>query len=113
MRDGKTYYQILGVLPKAADAEVHSAYRRLVRTMHPDRIGATEENTQAFMKITEAGMVLTDSQKRGEYDLMLNLTTDRCDRCGGTGVTLGSFGAGTAKTCIQCGGAGLTLRVKK
>lgn len=58
------YYQILGVSNTASDEEIKKAYRRLAMKHHPDRGG----NSAEFQKIQEAYSVLSDPQKRQEYD---------------------------------------------
>ena len=63
----KDYYEILGVKPEAADAEIKSAYRRLARKFHPDvskETGAEEK----FKSINEAYEALREPARRKEYD---------------------------------------------
>lgn len=63
-----TYYDILGIPNTATFSEISSAFRNLAKTKHPDAGGSTEE----FQKISEAYSVLSDSNKRAEYDAQLN-----------------------------------------
>ena len=63
------YYDILGIPRNADDKEVKKAYRNLARKYHPDvckESGAEEK----FKKINEAYSVLSDEQKKGQYDNM-------------------------------------------
>lgn len=63
------YYQVLGVDKKASADEIKKAYRKLAVKWHPDKNpnnkAAAEEK---FKKISEAYAVLSDSQKREQYD---------------------------------------------
>ena len=63
------YYDILGVPRNADDKEIKKAYRNLARKYHPDvckEKGAEEK----FKGINEAYSVLSDEQKRAQYDNM-------------------------------------------
>jgi len=62
MRD---YYEILGVGRNASDEEIKKAFRRLAHTYHPDKKGGDEKK---FKEINEAYQVLSNSQKRAQYD---------------------------------------------
>ena len=48
------YYDILKTSPKASNAEIKSAYRRLARKLHPDKNNGSEETARAFAAIAEA-----------------------------------------------------------
>ncbi len=61
----KDYYQILGVSRDASQEEIKKAYRRLAHKYHPDKEGGNEEK---FKEINEAYQVLSDPQKRKQYD---------------------------------------------
>ena len=58
-------YALLGVDQKATAAAIKAAYRRLVKTAHPDAGGDPE----VFVRICQAYEVLSDSKSREEYDL--------------------------------------------
>ena len=61
----KDYYNILGVSKDASDEEIKKAYRKLAHKHHPDKGGGDETK---FKEINEAYQVLSDKQKRGQYD---------------------------------------------
>lgn len=58
------YYQTLGVAKTATPDEIKKAYRKLASQHHPDKGG----DTAMFQKIEEAYRILSDPQKRQEYD---------------------------------------------
>ncbi len=58
------YYNILGINKNASADEVKKAYRRLASQHHPDKGGDTSQ----FQQIEEAYRILSDPQKRQEYD---------------------------------------------
>src|SRR3990167_4626558 len=59
------YYQTLGVPKSASAEEIKRAYRKLAHQYHPDKGGGNEEK---FKAASEAYQVLSDSQKRQQYD---------------------------------------------
>ena len=64
----KDYYELLGIARAASAEEIKRAYRSLARTHHPD---VAEDKTTAehhFKEINEAYEVLSDPQKRAQYD---------------------------------------------
>ncbi len=66
------YYNVLKVSPKATNAEIKSAYRRLARKLHPDVNSETPENaSQEFAKIAKAYAVLGNTKERADYDRRL------------------------------------------
>jgi molecular chaperone DnaJ len=60
----KDYYKILGIEKNASAEDVKNAFRRLALQHHPDRGGDAEK----FKEANEAYQVLSDSQKRAQYD---------------------------------------------
>jgi len=62
MRD---YYDILGVTKNASQEEIKKAYYRLAHKYHPDKGGGDE---QKFKEISQAYAVLSDKEKRDQYD---------------------------------------------
>lgn len=64
------YYNILGVDKKASLDEIKKSYRKLAFKYHPDKNQGNKEAEEHFKEINEAYAVLSDSQKRQQYDLM-------------------------------------------
>jgi tetrahydromethanopterin S-methyltransferase subunit B len=65
------YYEILKVSPKASNAEIKSAYRRLARKLHPDVNHGSEQTALKFAAIAEAYEVLGNPKERDSYDKKL------------------------------------------
>lgn len=63
----KDYYEILGVSKNAAQDEIKSAYKRLAKQHHPD-LNKDSGATEKFKEINEAYAVLSDENKRANYD---------------------------------------------
>ena len=62
------YYALLGVSKSASQDEIKKAYRNLAFKYHPDRNPGDKSAEEKFKKITEAYSVLSDSNKRAQYD---------------------------------------------
>src|SRR5512136_326674 len=62
------YYKILGVNRTADEAEIKKAYRKLAMKYHPDHAKGDKAAEEKFKKISEAYAVLSDKEKRQEYD---------------------------------------------
>jgi molecular chaperone DnaJ len=70
MNPRKDYYKILGVSQNATLEEIKKAYRRLANTYHPDKNPGNKEAEEKFKEINEAYEVLSDKDKRRQYDAM-------------------------------------------
>lgn len=75
----KDYYSILGVAKSATEDEIKKAYRKLAHQYHPDKTGGDDKK---FKEINEAYQILSDKQKRAQYDRF------------GAADPMGGFGAG-------------------
>ncbi|HEX2016466.1 MAG TPA: molecular chaperone DnaJ [Solirubrobacteraceae bacterium] len=62
------YYRALGVDKKASAADIKKAYRQLARRYHPDRNPGDKAAEERFKEISEAHDVLSDPEKRKQYD---------------------------------------------
>lgn len=62
------YYKILGVGRNATGEEIKRAYRKLAMKNHPDHAKGDKTAEERFKKISEAYAVLSDAEKRREYD---------------------------------------------
>lgn len=74
MSSNKDLYGILGVSKDASDKDLKSAYRKLAKTWHPDKFGdkiekEKKEAEEKFKEITEAYNILSDKEKRQQYDM--------------------------------------------
>src|SRR5207253_2503901 len=65
--DKRDYYDVLGVQKGAGKDEIKSAYRKLALQYHPDR-NKSPEATERFKEISEAYAILSDDEKRNQYD---------------------------------------------
>ena len=66
----KDYYQILGVSEKADASEIKKAYRKLAKRYHPDANANDPKAAERFKEVGEAYAVLSDEEKRKQYDQM-------------------------------------------
>jgi curved DNA-binding protein len=64
----RDYYDILGVSKNARDDELKRAYRKLAMKYHPDKNPNKKEAEERFKEINEAYAVLSDKEKRKQYD---------------------------------------------
>ena len=82
MSSKRDYYEVMGVERGASEQDIKKAYRQLALKYHPDRNPNDQEAEDRFKEAAEAYAVLSDPEKRGQYD-----------RFGHAGVS-GSTGAG-------------------
>ncbi|HTU30129.1 MAG TPA: molecular chaperone DnaJ [Solirubrobacteraceae bacterium] len=68
MADRPDYYKILGVGKNASEDEIKKAYRKLARQYHPDTNQGDKKAEERFKEISQAHDVLSDPDKRKQYD---------------------------------------------
>ena len=64
----KDYYEVLGVIKSASAEEIKKAYRKLALKYHPDRNKGDKEAENKFKEASEAYHVLSDKERRSNYD---------------------------------------------
>ncbi len=84
----KDYYSVLGVSRSATDEEIKKAYRKLAMKFHPDKNPGDKKAEDLFKEATEAYDVLSDKNKRTQYD-QFGFASE-----GPTGFGTGGFGGG-------------------
>ena len=68
MAQKRDYYEVLGVSKNASEDEIKKAYRKIAIKYHPDRNPDDKEAEEKFKEAAEAYSVLSDQQKRQQYD---------------------------------------------
>lgn len=64
----RDYYEVLGLQKGASDDEIKRAFRKLAMKYHPDRNPGDKEAEEKFKELNEAYQVLTDAEKKAQYD---------------------------------------------
>ncbi|HEY7770064.1 DnaJ domain-containing protein, partial [Longimicrobium sp.] len=69
----KDFYRILDVAENATPDEIKKSYRKLAKQYHPDANASDAAAAERFKEISEAYSVLSDNEKRKQYDQMRKL----------------------------------------
>ena len=85
MADKRDYYEVLGVSKTASDDEIKKAFRTLAKKYHPDMHPGDKECEEKFKEAQEAYALLSDAEKRKQYDQFGHAAFD------GTGGGAGGF----------------------
>lgn len=96
MSEKRDYYEVLGVQKGASEAEIKKAYRKMVMKYHPDRNRDNLKEAEEKMKeINEAYGVLSDEQKKAQYDQFGHAAFEAGGGAGAGGFGgFGGFGGG-------------------
>jgi DnaJ-class molecular chaperone len=78
----ESFYETLEVSPRASNFVIRAAYRILVQHVHPDKNQDSKEAGQRMKNINRAYAVLSDIEKRQEYDLCHGFTQGTGERRG-------------------------------
>lgn len=84
----RDYYEVLGVSKTADEKEIKSAFRKLAKKYHPD-VSKEPDAAEKFKEAQEAYAVLSDEQKRRQYDQYGHAAFDQMN--GGTGFDFSDF----------------------
>ena len=90
MADKRDYYEVLGVAKNATDADIKKAYRAVAKKNHPDMNPGDKEAEARFKEASEAYAVLSDPEKRRQYDQFGHAAFEN----GGAGGFQGGFDFG-------------------
>ena len=84
----RDYYEVLGVSKEADEKEIKSAFRKLAKKYHPD-VSKEPDAAEKFKEAQEAYAVLSDEQKRRQYDQYGHAAFDQMN--GGAGFDFSDF----------------------
>lgn len=87
----RDYYEVLGVSKDADEKEIKSAFRKLAKKYHPD-VSKEPDAAEKFKEAQEAYAVLSDEQKRKQYDQFGHAAFDQMN--GGAGFDFSDFDFG-------------------
>ena len=85
MADKRDYYEVLGLSKGASDADIKKAYRSMAKKYHPDMNPGDSEAEAKFKEVNEAYAVLSDADKKAQYDQFGHAAFDQ---------TAGGYGGG-------------------
>jgi molecular chaperone DnaJ len=81
----RDFYEILGVAKSSSQDEIKKAYRKVAMQFHPDRNPGDKAAEEKFKEAAEAYEILSDTDKRAQYDRFGHQATSAAGRGGGYG----------------------------
>lgn len=127
MADKRDYYEVLGVPKNASEADIKKAFRTVAKKYHPDAHPGDKECEEKFKEAQEAYAVLSDADKRRQYDQFGHAAFDGSAGAGGfdfSGMDMGDifgdifgdfFGGGSRRSSTNNGpmkGANIRMSVR-
>lgn len=107
MAEKRDYYEVLGVNKSSSPDEIKKAYRKLAKKYHPDLNPNDKDGAEAkFKEATEAYEVLSDPQKKQQYDQFGHAAFDQTAGGGAYGSGFGDFDMGDIFSSFFGGGFG-------
>ena len=91
MADKRDYYEVLGLSKGASETEIKKAYRSMAKKYHPDMNPGNADAEAKFKEVNEAYAVLSDADKKAQYDQFGHAAFDQTAG-GGYGGGFGGFG---------------------
>jgi molecular chaperone DnaJ len=64
----RDYYDVLNINRNASESDIKKSYRKLAHLYHPDKNLGNKDAEEKFKEVNEAYKVLSDKQKRQNYD---------------------------------------------
>ncbi len=92
MADKRDYYEVLCISKGADDAAIKKAYRGMAKKYHPDMNPGDKEAEAKFKEVNEAYAVLSDADKKAQYDQFGHAAFDGTGAANGYGGGFGGFG---------------------
>ncbi len=77
-KKGRDFYAELGIPRSANQGEIKQAYRKLAMKYHPDKNPGNLEAQEKFKDLSTAYAVLSDPNKRRQYDLVITFSLNYC-----------------------------------
>lgn len=88
----RDYYEVLGISKSASDDEIKKAYRQLAKKYHPDMNPGDKEAEAKFKEASEAYAVLSDPDKKHQYDQFGHAAFEQGGGAGGFDFNMGDMG---------------------